>query len=328
MQPSWPGSLRSRRRLDWPLQPPRPGCTGGCVRCGVSVEAGGDAGRGEACPAAALMCFEYYFRGDRCRVLLLLKPSPPRPVWPPRPQGRGAPVPPRGRPLPAPLPLRQQRPVCRLHSHAALHLQHVCPHGGGGSRAGGAAIRHHRGGGHRCAACLGLDACSACHGCPHLTCMLPRCWLVRPGAAAVHAVQRFIAAALGRLRLDALSEISASSFATPRPPPGVVWGWCVVGLAFLPYALWVLAAAPLLRSVGVLLLCLLGTLGPLVAVDRHYYGAWTVRGQGQGSVRRPLDACICGSSDGVGWALPCRPANGLPSALPSAFTCRLPCGIS
>jgi alpha-1,2-mannosyltransferase len=58
---------------------------------------------------------------------------------------------------------------------------------------------------------------------------------------------------------------------------GVVWGWCVAGFAFLPYALWVLTAAPLLCSVGWLLLCLLGTLGPLVLVDRHFYGAWTVR---------------------------------------------------
>ena len=57
----------------------------------------------------------------------------------------------------------------------------------------------------------------------------------------------------------------------------MVWGWCVAGFAFLPYALWVLAAAPLLRSVGWLAFCLASTLGPLVLVDRHLYGAWTVR---------------------------------------------------
>lgn len=67
------------------------------------------------------------------------------------------------------------------------------------------------------------------------------------------------------------------SLGTPPPPSGVVWGWCVAGLAFLPYALWVLAAAPLLKAVGVLLACLLGTLGPLALVDRHFYGRWTVR---------------------------------------------------
>ncbi|KAL4446276.1 hypothetical protein ABPG77_003083 [Micractinium sp. CCAP 211/92] len=56
---------------------------------------------------------------------------------------------------------------------------------------------------------------------------------------------------------------------------GVVWGWCVAGFAFLPYALWVLAAAPLAKAVGVLLLCLLSTLVPLAVVDRHFYGRWT-----------------------------------------------------
>lgn len=65
----------------------------------------------------------------------------------------------------------------------------------------------------------------------------------------------------------------------PMLPPchaGVVWGWCVAGFAFLPYALWVLAAAPLMKAVGVLLLCLLGTLVPLALVDRHFYGRWMV----------------------------------------------------
>lgn len=67
------------------------------------------------------------------------------------------------------------------------------------------------------------------------------------------------------------------------PPPtrpisaaGVVWGWCVAGAAFLPYALWVLAAAPLVPAVGALALWLAATLGPLVLVDRHFYGSWTV----------------------------------------------------
>jgi len=74
----------------------------------------------------------------------------------------------------------------------------------------------------------------------------------------------------------------------PGCPAGVVWGWCVAGFAFLPYALWVLAAAPLLRSVGWLVLCLAGTLGPLVLVDRHLYGAWTVR------AARVSLPCACG----------------------------------
>ena len=62
----------------------------------------------------------------------------------------------------------------------------------------------------------------------------------------------------------------------PPPPPGVVWGWCVAGAAFAPYALYVLAAAPFLPSLAFALLCMLCTLGPLVAVDRAFYGQWTV----------------------------------------------------
>ena len=59
----------------------------------------------------------------------------------------------------------------------------------------------------------------------------------------------------------------------------MVWGWCVAGAAFLPYALYVLAAAPFLPAVAALALWLAGTLGPLVLVDRLYYGTWTVSGR-------------------------------------------------
>ena len=57
----------------------------------------------------------------------------------------------------------------------------------------------------------------------------------------------------------------------------VVWGWCVAGPAFLPYAAWVLAAGPLLPSVAALAVSLAGVLVPLVLVDRAFYGKWTVR---------------------------------------------------
>lgn len=82
----------------------------------------------------------------------------------------------------------------------------------------------------------------------------------------------------------------------------------MAGLAFLPYALWVLAAAPLLPAVGVLLLCLSATLGPLVAVDRHYYGAWTVSEAVGGAVCRGA-GCMWswqGEERGVG-CTPTRP---------------------
>ena len=51
----------------------------------------------------------------------------------------------------------------------------------------------------------------------------------------------------------------------------------MASIGFLPYALYVLAAAPLLPAVGTALLCLLGTLAPLVLADRYFYGRWTVR---------------------------------------------------
>ena len=75
---------------------------------------------------------------------------------------------------------------------------------------------------------------------------------------------------------------------------GVVWGWCVAGIAFLPYTLYVLAAAPFMGAVGVLLLCLLGTLTPLVLVDRHYYGQWTVRSRSSQCIKEViLHSCTC-----------------------------------
>lgn len=64
---------------------------------------------------------------------------------------------------------------------------------------------------------------------------------------------------------------------------GLLWGWIVAGVAFIPYALWVLATANFVRAVGMGLLALAGTLGPLVLVDRFFYDKWTVRGVGVGS---------------------------------------------
>lgn len=55
---------------------------------------------------------------------------------------------------------------------------------------------------------------------------------------------------------------------------GVFWGWCVAGLAFIPYALWVLGTAPLFPAFGILLAALVSTLAPLVVADRFFYGNW------------------------------------------------------
>jgi len=57
---------------------------------------------------------------------------------------------------------------------------------------------------------------------------------------------------------------------------GVIWGWCVAGIAFVPYAFWILSRTRLLHSVGVLLTALMGTLVPLVLADKIFYGTWKV----------------------------------------------------
>ena len=57
---------------------------------------------------------------------------------------------------------------------------------------------------------------------------------------------------------------------------GIMWGWIVAGLAFLPYALHVLFTLPLARSVPAALAALMLTAVPLIVTDRLFYGAWKV----------------------------------------------------
>ena len=57
---------------------------------------------------------------------------------------------------------------------------------------------------------------------------------------------------------------------------GIVWGWIVAGLAFIPYALYVLGAAPLSDSLQMAVSWLLLTMAPLIVVDRYFYGSWKV----------------------------------------------------
>ncbi|KAK9846490.1 hypothetical protein WJX81_005211 [Elliptochloris bilobata] len=57
---------------------------------------------------------------------------------------------------------------------------------------------------------------------------------------------------------------------------GLVWGWPVAGVSFLPYAVYVLLAAPLGRALGTAAAALAFTAGPLVITDRVFYGRWTV----------------------------------------------------
>lgn len=51
----------------------------------------------------------------------------------------------------------------------------------------------------------------------------------------------------------------------------------VAGVAFLPYALYVLTAAPLLGALGTAVSMSFLVLVPLVVTDRLFYGRWTVR---------------------------------------------------
>lgn len=81
---------------------------------------------------------------------------------------------------------------------------------------------------------------------------------------------------------------------------GVIWGWCVAGPAFLPYALWVLVSTPLPQSFGFLFMFAGVALAPLVVADRLFYGNWkaslwnflvyNVAGGGQSSLYGVEDA--------------------------------------
>ena len=62
---------------------------------------------------------------------------------------------------------------------------------------------------------------------------------------------------------------------------GTTWGWIVAGLAFVPYAVWVLLVSliragksSLSRSFAILFMSLAVALAPLMACDRFYYGTW------------------------------------------------------
>ena len=58
---------------------------------------------------------------------------------------------------------------------------------------------------------------------------------------------------------------------------GILWGWVVAAVAFVPHALWVLAATPLLPAVQTAMVAAAGLGGALAAVDAWFYGRWTVR---------------------------------------------------
>lgn len=57
---------------------------------------------------------------------------------------------------------------------------------------------------------------------------------------------------------------------------GVVWGWAVAGVAFLPYALLLLLVGAPIVYLPAGVVFLVGTMMPMVAFDRLFYGKWTV----------------------------------------------------
>lgn len=52
--------------------------------------------------------------------------------------------------------------------------------------------------------------------------------------------------------------------------------WCCAGVAFVPYAFYVLFAAPFGQAVGTAVITLLVTMAPMLITDRLFYGKWAV----------------------------------------------------
>lgn len=57
---------------------------------------------------------------------------------------------------------------------------------------------------------------------------------------------------------------------------GVLWGWAVAGVAFLPYGILLLLVGNPRAYIPAGVVGAAGTLTPMVALDRLFYGKWTV----------------------------------------------------
>lgn len=68
---------------------------------------------------------------------------------------------------------------------------------------------------------------------------------------------------------------------------GVIWGWAVAGIAFLPYAVYLLLIGSPWVYLPAGVVSLVGTLLPMVGFDRLFYGKWTVRCCSSSSVMTP-----------------------------------------
>ena len=68
---------------------------------------------------------------------------------------------------------------------------------------------------------------------------------------------------------------------------GVIWGWAVAGIAFLPYAVYLLLIGSPWVYLPAGVVSLVGTVLPMVGFDRLFYGKWTVRCCSSSSVMTP-----------------------------------------
>ena len=57
---------------------------------------------------------------------------------------------------------------------------------------------------------------------------------------------------------------------------GVIWGWAVAGVAFLPYAVLLLLVGNPMVYLPAGMVFLTGTIVPMIGCDRLFYGKWTV----------------------------------------------------
>ena len=57
---------------------------------------------------------------------------------------------------------------------------------------------------------------------------------------------------------------------------GVIWGWAVAGVAFLPYAILLLLVGNPMVYLPAGVVFLTGTVVPMIGCDRLFYGKWTV----------------------------------------------------
>lgn len=101
---------------------------------------------------------------------------------------------------------------------------------------------------------------------------------VTPGMFAASTALLPSSFAMYGMTMAAASVISGRpQEVVPLAAVGIVWGWIVASIAFVPYALYVLVTVPLSESLQMAVSWLLITAAPVVVLDRYFYGAWKAR---------------------------------------------------